>query len=327
LHSSLSLYLVETLALLDPLLPSYALDVLSLVEAILEHPRPILYAQERKARDEAFAKLKAEGVEYDQRQAELEKITYPKPNADFIYDTFNAYARKHPWLDADNIRPKAVARELYEGYSSFSEYVKRYGLPGSEGVLLRYLSEVYKTLVQSVPANYYDDELTDVVSFLRATLQRVDNTLVQEWESLLAPAQASDSPPSAAFDLAHDEKALRAWIRADLHLLVKALSERDYLEASHLVRSVDDDEAWSEERFERALAPFYAEHERITFDQRARHTDKTIVTELAPRLYRVQQILVDEAEDNQWYVETEVDARAALDRDLPLLRLLAIAGS
>ncbi|HEX4351749.1 MAG TPA: DUF3516 domain-containing protein, partial [Polyangiales bacterium] len=243
LHSSLSLYLVETLALLDPLLPSYALDVLSVVEAILEHPRPILYAQERKARDEAFAKLKAEGVEYDQRQAELEKITYPKPNADFIYDTFNAYARKHPWLDADNIRPKAVARELYEGYASFSEYVKRYGLPGSEGVLLRYISEVYKTLVQSVPDRYYSDELTDVVSFLRATLQRVDNTLVQEWESLLAPAVSSDLPPSAAFDLAHDEKALRAWIRADLHLLVKALAERDYLEASSLVRTVDDDEA------------------------------------------------------------------------------------
>jgi hypothetical protein len=158
-------------------------------------------------------------------------------------------------------------------------------------------------------------------------LQRVDNTLVQEWESLLSPAASSDGAPSAAFDLAHDEKALRAWIRADLHLLVKALAERDYLEASSLVRTVDDDEAWTEERFERALESFYAEHERITFDQRARQTDKTIVRELAPRLYRVQQILVDEAEDNQWFVEAEVDARAALDRDLPLLRLVAIAGS
>jgi superfamily II RNA helicase len=330
LHSSLSLYLVETLALIDPLTPSYALDVLSVVEAILEHPRPVIYAQERRAKDELIARLKSEGVEYDQRMAELEKVTYPKPNADFIYDTFNAYARKHPWLDADNIRPKAVAREMYEGYSAFSEYVKRYGLPGSEGVLLRYLSEVYKTLVQSVPEKYYTDELTDVVSFLRATLQRVDNTLVQEWESLLSTPDADGTSPAPAYNLAHDEKALRACVRADLHLLVKALSERDYAEASSLVRSSvdsDTDEPWTEERFERALAPFYAEHERIVFDPRARQTDKTIITERAPRLYRVQQILVDETEDNQWYIEGEVDARAGIQRDEPLLRLQEIAGS
>jgi superfamily II DNA/RNA helicase len=328
LHSSLSLYLVETLALLDPLTPSYPLDVLSLVEAILEHPRPVIYAQERRAKDELIAKLKSEGVEYDQRMAELEKVTYPKPNADFIYDTFNAYARKHPWLDADNIRPKAVVREMYEGYSAFSEYVKRYGLPGSEGVLLRYMSEVYRTLVQSVPDTYYTDELTDIVSFLRATLQRVDNTLVQEWESMLAPAAPDGSGHAPAYDVAHDDKALRACIRADLHLLVKALSERDYAEASSLVRgSVEGDETWTEERFERALAPFYAEHERIVFGPRARQTDKTIITERAPRLYRVQQILVDDAEDNQWYIEGEVDARAGIQRDEPLLRLQEIAGS
>jgi hypothetical protein len=330
LHSSLSLYLVETLALLDPLTPTYALDVLSVVEAILEHPRPIIYAQERRAKDDLIAKLKAEGVEYDQRMAELERVTYPKPNADFIYDTFNDYARKHPWLDADNIRPKAVAREMYEGYSAFSEYVKRYGLPGSEGVLLRYLSEVYKTLVQSVPADYYTDELTDIVSFLRATLQRVDNTLVSEWESMLTPDANENGAPVVPYNLAHDDKALRACIRADLHLLVKALHTRDYAEASNLVRAAvdgeDGDSAWTEERFERALAPFYAEHERIVFDQRARQSDKTIITERSPRLYRVQQILVDEAEDNQWYIEGEVDARVSIQRDEPLLRLLEIAG-
>lgn len=320
LHSSLSLYLVETLPLIEPASPSYALDVLSLVEAILEHPRPVLYAQERKVKDELMAKLKAEGVEYDERMAELDRATYPKPNAEFIYDTFNTYARKHPWLDEDNIRPKAVAREMYEDYASFSEYIKRYGLAAAEGVLLRYLSDVYKTLVQSVPALLYSDELTDIVSYLRATLQRVDTTLVQEWETLLREPEPSAEAP--AYDVAHDPKAMRARIRADLHLLVKALSDRDYAEASSLVRGGED--GWSEERFEQALAPFYAEHERLVFDQTARYTDKTVVDELEARLYRVRQILVDESGDNQWYLAAEVDVREGLAPDQPLLKLLEI---
>jgi superfamily II DNA/RNA helicase len=324
LHSSLSLYLVETLPLLDPTSASYALDVLSLVEAVLEHPRPVIFAQERRAKDELIAKLKAEGVEYDARMAELERVTYPKPNAEFIYDTFNSYARKHPWLDADNIRPKSVVREMYEGFCSFSEYIKRYGLPGAEGVLLRYLSETYKNLVQSVPASYYSEELTDIASFLRATVQRVDNTLVQEWESMREPA-AEGGEAVPAYDVAHDDKALRACVRADLHLLVKALSERDYTEAANLVR-LDQAAPWSEERFERTLAPFYAEHERIVFDQRARRSDKTIITEREPRLYHVQQILVDEAEDNHWFIEGEVDVRAGINRDEPLLLLLDVRG-
>jgi superfamily II RNA helicase len=325
LHSSLSLYLVETLPRLEPELPTYALDVLSLVEAVLEHPRPVIFAQERKAKDELMARLRAEGAEYDERMAELEKVTYPKPNAEFIYGTFNEYARKHPWLDEDNIRPKAVARDMYEDYASFSEYVKRYGLPGSEGVLLRYLSEVYRTLVQSVPAQYYSDELTDIVSFLRATLQRVDNTLVQEWESmLLAPeAAAVSDEPRAGFDLVHDEKAVRACIRADLHLLVKALSERDYAEAASLVQS-DPDDPWTEERFEKALAPFFAEHERIVFGSEARRSDKTLISAEGGQRYKVQQILVDESEDNNWYIEGEVDARVPITRDEPLLRLREI---
>jgi superfamily II RNA helicase len=328
LHSSLSLYLVETLALLDPMLPSYALDVLSLCEAVLEHPRPVIFAQERKAKDELMARLKAEGVEYEERMAELERVSYPKPNADFIYDTFNTYARKHPWLDADNIRPKAVARDMYEDYASFSEYVKRYGLPGSEGVLLRYLSEVYRTLVQNVPAQYYSDELTDIVSFLRATLQRVDNTLVQEWETmLLAPEGdgAREQDPATGFDVMHDEKAMRATLRADLQLLVKALSERDYAEAASMVQS-DPDDPWTEERFERAFEPFYAEHERLLFDIEARRNDKTLITALGQQRYRVRQILVDDSAENNWYLDAEVDASAGISRDEPLLRLREIRG-
>jgi hypothetical protein len=326
LHHTLSLYLVETLALIEPERPTYALDVLSVVEAILEQPKAVLYAQERKVKDELFAKLKAEGVEYEERMAELDKATYPKPNAEFIYGTFNAYVAKHPWLKEDNIRPKSIARDMYESYASFGEYVKRYGLASAEGVLLRYLSETYKTLVQSVPASFYTDELTDIASYLRATLARVDSTLVEEWEGMLASPEPQGEGAERAYDVVHDPKALRALLRADLHLIVKALAERDYEEASRCVAQGPGDDPWTPERLEHALQPYYAQHERIVFDHTARLADKTFLEELSPRVFRVRQVLVDPESNLDWYLAGEVDLRERTKVESPLVRVTEIAG-
>ena len=127
------------------------MDVLSLVEAILENPRQILAQQVSRAKGELIARLKAEGVPYEERIAELDEVTHPKPLADFVYATFNAFAEKHPWFSEQNIRPKSVAREMWEHYDDFADFVRRYGLERSEGLLLRYLSQVHNTLVHSVP--------------------------------------------------------------------------------------------------------------------------------------------------------------------------------
>ena len=97
--------------------------------------------------------------------AELDKVGWPKPNADLIYDTFNAYAAHHPWLGSENIRPKSIVRDMYERYLSFNDYIKEYGLSRAEGVLLRYLSEAYKTVVQTVPDACWNDDLIDVIGF------------------------------------------------------------------------------------------------------------------------------------------------------------------
>jgi hypothetical protein len=162
---------------------------------------------------------------------------------------------------------------------------------------------------------------------LRALLQRVDTTLVQEWETLLAApdGDAATAGGGAGFDVVHDPKALRARIRAELHLLVKALAERDYVEATSLVRD-SVEEPWTEERFEQALAPFYTEHERIIFDHASRFADKTQLSEDSPGVYQVRQILVDETGDNHWYIAGEVDARSSLTSDEPLLTLREIRG-
>ena len=171
-RSALSLWLVHALDGLDPESPTYALDVLSLVESVLESPDFVLRQQLEMIKREKLGELKAAGVEYEQRVEELEKLEHPKPLAEFVYETFNAFAREHPWAKADNVRPKSIAREMVERFMDFNEYVREYELGRAEGTLLRYLSDAYKTLVQGVPAPAKTPEVDDVEVFLRAMVRR-----------------------------------------------------------------------------------------------------------------------------------------------------------
>ncbi len=320
LFQTLSLYLVETLALLDLASPSYSVDLVSLAESILENPTVVLQAQQRAAQTELINRLKAEGVEYDDRMKELEKITYPKPNADFIYNTFNAFAAKHPWV-GENIRPKSVVRDLYERYLSFPEYVREYGIARSEGVLLRYLSDAYKTLVQSVPEGLKTHEVIDVLAFLRAMLERIDSSLVQEWESLVAPAAEGELQPLAVprpKDISRDTRAFHARIRHELHALVRALAIRDFEEAAACVHP---ESPLDEAAIGAAMERYFADHASLVTDQRARTTDRTTIERLANHHFRVRQTLVDPDEDNFWFVEGEIDLRTNTAPEGVLLRL------
>ena len=137
---TLSLYLLERSRCSTATRPGYALDVLTLVESILENPESILRRQLDRLKDRQMAELKAEGMEYDQRMEELEKLEYPKPQREFVYETFNAFADRHPWVGQENIRPKSIAREMFENFRSFDEYVRDYDLQRVEGLLLRHLS-------------------------------------------------------------------------------------------------------------------------------------------------------------------------------------------
>jgi superfamily II RNA helicase len=331
---TLALYLVEALSLLDPEDPSYALRVISLAEAILEHPRIILMRQETKLRGDKVAELKAEGVEYEARMEELEKVSYPKPDVDFIYDSFNAFAAKHPWVGSENIRPKSIARDMYEQWATFNDYVKTYALSASEGILLRHLHQAYKTLEQTVPAAYKTEPLVDAIAWLRATIERVDSSLVQEWERMLSGAHEVDERLAAKLsrmrpeelDISLDKKEFYARIRAELHQLVHAFARKDWEEALASIRAEPDaaGEAWSEDRLEHALAGYFAEYEQLIFDPRARQTDKTRIDEREQHLWSVRHTLVDPADDGFWFIEGEVDLRADQSPEGPLVRVLRI---
>ncbi len=326
LHHSLSLYLVDAAGRLELSSETYALDLLTLVEAILEHPRPVLFGQINKAKGELVARLKADGVPYEERMEALEEVTYPKPLADWIYGTFGHFANTHPWVGGDDaIRPKSVARDMVEQFLSFNDFVREYGLERMEGVLLRYLSQAYKGLVQVVPEYFKNEDVADIEAFLRATLARVDDSLLVEWERMLeVPEDLADEvqlPQRPKFDLTRDTKAFTARVRAELHQLVKALAEGDWDGATRCVRQ-DPDDPWTAERFEGALADFRSSYDRIVLDHRARLADKTLMSKVGHRAWSVTQVLVDPDEDGFWSVDGLVDLSDEPEvDDSPLVRV------
>lgn len=335
LHHTLSLYLVDTLALLDAGAETYPLDVLSLVEAILENPRVVLLAQLDKLKRERLDELKAQGVEYEQRIEQLDAMEWPKPNREFTYETFNAFADKHPWVGEENIAPKSVARDLMERFCSFHDYVRTYGLQRSEGVLLRYLSEAYRALAQSVPTRHRTPPVEDLALDLGTLVRSVDASLIEEWEALRDPASTSATLETVAQmrrsrperDLASNPRALTARVRTELHRLLGALAHKDWEEALAAIRTTSDTNlpAWTPELLNAELAPYFAEHKVIITTPLARNPQNTLVQSRGPRLWDAQQRILDPEGDDDWAIVARVDLTGEVPPDeAPLIELVRI---
>jgi hypothetical protein len=328
LHQALSLYLVDAIAALSAEAPDFHLQVVSLAEAVLEDPNAILQQQLKVLRNELMERLKADRVPFEERIAKLDELRLPAPEADFIYATFRVFAEHHPWVAEEGVRPKSIAREMIEEYASFDGVVRRWGLQRSEGVLLRYLSQVYATLEQTVPDVAKNEPLEDAIAYLRELVRRTDSSLLAAWESRsAAPAVPAVEPPVALRkrpprDLASEPKALRARVRAELRALVRALAEGDFEEAARSVRQ-DPDDAWDAVRLAHELREFLSEHGELRYEPAAQRAHHTVLTPVAPRRFRVQQTLLDPAGDEHGYLEGEIDLTVGPEPEGPLVRVIA----
>ena len=180
----------------------YALDVLSVLEAVLDTPGAVVSAQLSKAKTRAVNKMKGEGTEYDARMAVLEEMDYPKPLADELEAYFEPFKRRHPYVGGEELKPKSIARELYESGFDFNKYVTHYGLNRSEGALMRYLTDAYKAMVQNVPESMKSPAVIDLEEWLGETIRRVDSSLIDEWEALKDPVAAARAAEDEAAALA-----------------------------------------------------------------------------------------------------------------------------
>ncbi|MEA2753417.1 MAG: hypothetical protein QOI41_7560 [Myxococcales bacterium] len=332
IHHALSLYMLDTAKLLTPSDPACELDLLTLVESILENPDIILRRQLDKLKGDKVGEMKAAGVEYDDRMAELEKMDYPKPQAEFIYGTFNAFAVKHPWVKADNIRPKSIAREMYENFMSFSEYVREYALERVEGVLLRYLSDVYKALVQTVPKWARTDAVDDVATYFGAIVRQVDASLLDEWERMKNPAarielrpETDELEPVGSRDVTKDKRGFLVLVRNEIFRFVRSIARRDYAEAARVMSAPADVAVMGADvreaaRIEAELAPFFAEHASIRVDPEAR-APKYLVVEQSETSWLVRQTILDPQEDNDWFFEATIDLDRSREAARPVLVL------
>jgi hypothetical protein len=337
MDQTLSLYLLETIPLLDPQAPDYALDLLTLVEAILEDPDIILRKQLDKLKTQVVAQLKAEGLDYDRRMEELEKLEYPKPKRDFIYSTFNAFADRHPWVGQENIRPKSIAREMFESFRSFADYVRDYDLQRAEGLLLRHLSSVHKVLCQTVPDTAKTDAVREMELYLGAMIRQVDSSLLEEWERMrdprfqprgaraeLRPPGAEKAAPEAAPEVTSDTKAFTAAIRNRIFTFLRAIAIGDYDAALACLSSPEQPggEPWTTERLAQAMEAYYAQHQRLCLDPNARNLRHTYVLPADDQQHwRVQQMLIDPDEHNDWVAEFAVDLAQSRLASEPVLRL------
>lgn len=329
LHRALSFFLVELVDALDREGPTYALDVLSLVEGIVEDPDIVLLRQLDKLKTAKLAELKAAGVEYDERVEILQKLELPRPQAELLQATYEIFAQNHPWVMGEPVRPKAVARDMIEQFMSFGEYVREYGLERSEGVLLRYLSAVYKTLAQTVPDHAKTPELDEVETFLRAVVRSTDTSLVDEWDQLKQrkspePA-AADTVATAAdrVDLTQDLPAFTVLVRNAAFAVVRALARRDWAGAAALVGS-------GPEQLRERLAAFSAEFGDVRADPGARGSGQFRVVSRDDRSWIVEQLLLgtarggtdgEELLDSDWFLRLVVDLEATRETGHPVLEL------
>lgn len=309
LNQPLSTFALAAIDLLDSDAETYALDVLSVIEATLEDPRQILAAQLNKARGEAVAQMKADGIEYDERIELLDEVTYPKPLAELLEHAFAVYLQSNPWAADGKLSPKSVAREMWEGAFTFREYVSVYGLMRAEGAVLRYLSDAFKALRSGVPAAARTEELTDIVEWLGELVRQVDSSLLDEWEQLTSPDQPIDAPvavPARPRPLTGNERAFTAMVRNALFRRVELFARERWDELAAL----DGRSGLSAQRWREIGDEYFTDHDDVGTGADARGP-ALLIFDRQPDVWRVRQILDDPAGDHDWGFDVEVDLEAS----------------
>ena len=315
LDQPLSPFLLAALELLDPESETYALDVISMVEATLEDPRQVLRAQERAAKDKAMADMKADGLDYDERMDRLAEITYPKPLADLLDAAFTKYRHDVPWANDYWLSPKSVVRDMVETASDFTGYIARYNIARSEGTLLRYLSDAYRSLARTVPVEKRDERLKDIIAWLRVLVRSIDSSLVDEWENAgntsdkASQAAASLAAPGSGNDVVEDRRGLTVLVRNAMFRRVQLMD----LDRPEELGALDKDWGYGVHEWEDALDDYYDEHEYVNVDAEARSPKLFMLDDTHERdehTWKVRQIIDDSDGDHDWAITGVVDLDA-----------------
>ena len=308
--------------------PTYALDLISVLESTLDDPRPILSAQQFMARGEAVAAMKSEGIEYDQRMELLEQVTWPKPLEELLDAAFQTYRASQPWVGDFELSPKSVVRDLYERAMTFNDYIGFYKLNRSEGLVLRYLSDAYKAARQTIPDEAKTEELLDLIEWLGELVRQVDSSLLDEWEKLINPMVTIDGVASEASapvlpptpkGVTTNIRAFRILVRNELFRRVQLAAREDYEQLGELDAAAGfDADAWAD-----AMDAYFDAHDTLGTGGDARSSAMLMVDEGAAT-WTVRQIFDDPAGDHDWGISATVDLAESNAAGVAVVRVTAV---
>ncbi|MFD8409760.1 DEAD/DEAH box helicase [Streptomyces anulatus] len=322
LNQPLSTFALAAFDLLDADSPSYALDMVSVVESTLDDPRQILAAQQNKARGEAVGQMKADGVEYEERMERLQEVTYPKPLSELLWHAYDVYRTSHPWVNDHPVSPKSVIRDMFERAMTFTEFTSHYELARTEGIVLRYLASAYKALEHTIPDDVKSEDLQDLISWLGEMVRQVDSSLLDEWEQLANPEVET---AEQAQEKADEVKPVTANTRAFRVLVRNAMFRRVELAAldrAGALGELDGDAGWDEDAWGEALDAYWDAHEEIGTGPDARGPKLLKIEEdPAHGLWRVWQAFADPAGDHDWGIKAEVDLAASDEEGRAVVRV------
>ena len=334
LHQPLSLFAMEVIPELgaggsDSSPEEHALDVLSVVESVLENPGVILAAQVNRLKTELVTRLKMEGVEYEERMERLAEVRPPRPLAEFLYGTFDVFRAHHPWVGSENVQPKSIAREMYETGFNFRQYIEHHGLKRSEGVVLRYLTQAYKALVQNVPEAEKTGHLVDLEAWLGETVRQIDSSLIDEWEKIRNPdpahVPASEASEPERPDVTRSTRAFRVMVRNEVFRWLQLLVRRSTDDMTVLAEvPAVGDTPWTAVAIGEAIAPYWDDHAVLPTDSHARGGEFFVLEAGGSDWWPVTQTIADPAGFHEWVLEGRVDLAASREEGRAVVLLGAI---
>lgn len=312
LNQPLSTFALAAFDLLDQESPSYALDMVSVVESTLDDPRQILAAQQNKARGEAVAEMKADGVEYEERMERLMDVGYPKPLEELLFHAYGLYRTSHPWVGDHALSPKSVIRDMYERAMTFGEFVSYYELARTEGIVLRYLAGAYKALEHTVPDDLKSEDFQDIIEWLGEMVRQVDSSLLDEWEQLANPAEETAEEAQERADhvrpVTANGRAFRVLVRNAMFRRVELAA----LDRFHELGELDAEAGWDADAWSAAMEGYWAEYEELGTGPDARGPKLLRIEEVpSDRLWRARQTFADPEGDHDWGISAEVDLTAS----------------
>lgn len=324
LNQPLSPFALAALSLLDPEDPGYALDAVSVIEATLEKPRQVLNAQEKKARGEAIAAMKAEGLDYTERMNAADQITYPKPLAEMLDEAFETYRSGAPWIDEFDLAPKSIVRDMYERAMGFGDFVQYYQLARSEGILLRYLSDAYRALRQTIPVSALTEDLEDLIGWLGELIRQTDNSLIDEWEKMTSgedvePTQDSleELVAESAPRLTDNKRAFTIMIRNAMFRRVELFAD----EKEKQLGELDAEHGWDAKRWAEAMDEYFEEYDDIYTDAEARAPRHVTLDTSDPDVWTVRQTFSDPEDNFDFGITATVDLLSSNDVGAPVIRI------